>query len=155
MPTGNLATLRQTIAARIAATSTTAFRQGTSTAWKQERHPFAILDASHARKHLTFSANVDSANVTDRGAGSSSANPWQIEASVRVLFSYRIRASRRADLDLSSTAAEAVAASILSLDTEDATYRILPDLIYSPTLTDDGETVLIEQRYLIRFDSTI
>ena len=155
MATGTLSALRQAIASRVGATSTTGLVQGTASTWKQERHPFAILDSSQARKHLTYSVAVESATITADGSGSSAASPWQIEASIRVLFLYRIRASRRADLDLSATAAEAVAASVLTVATEDATYQILPDLIYSPTMTDDGEAVLVESRYLVRFPASI
>jgi len=32
---------------------------------------------------------------------------------------------------------------------------IRPDLLFSPTLTEDGEALLVEQRYRVRFDSTI
>jgi len=158
MPTtGSISELRQTFAARIAASSTTGLGQGsiTSPSWKEERAPFALLDESKARAHLAFSCQISDASVTDAGDGSSSESPFQIAATVAVLFTYRVRASRQADLDKAADAAEAVARSVLTLAAEDVRYNILPDLIYSPTMTDDGEAVQVEQRYLVRFDSTI
>ena len=158
MPTtGSISELRQTFATRIAASSTTGLGQGsiTSPSWKEERAPFALLDESKARAHLAFSCQISDASVTDAGDGSSSESPFQIAATVAVLFTYRVRASRQADLDAAADAAEAVARSVLTLAAEDVRYNILPDLIYSPTMTDDGEAVQVEQRYLVRFDSTI
>lgn len=157
MATGTLSELRQTIATRIAATSTAGLGQGSLSAptWKEERAPFALLDESKARMHLAFSTQIAEAIVTENGDGSSASSPFQILATVAVLFLYRVRASRQADLDKAADAAEAVAASILTLGSEDVRYNILPDLVYSPTMTEDGEAVLVEQRYLVRFDSTI
>lgn len=158
MPTtGTISELRQTIAARIAASSTTGLGQGsiTSPSWKEERAPFALLDEPKARAHLAFSCQIADATVTDSGDGSSSSSPFQLEATVAVLFTYRVRASRQADIDKAADAAEAVARSILTLAAEDVRYNILPDLIFSPTMTEDGEAVQVEQRYRVRFDSTI
>jgi len=142
---------------RISATSTVGLGQGslTTPTWKEERSPFALLDEPKARAHLAFSCQISEAIVTDNSDGSSASSPFQILATVAVLFTYRVRASRQADLDKAADAAEAVAASILTLGSADAVYNITPDLVYSPTMTDDGEAVLVEQRYLARFDSTI
>jgi hypothetical protein len=151
MPTtGTISELRQTMASRIAASSTTGLGQGSITS-----PTFALLDEPKARAHLAFSCQIADASVTDNGDGSSSASPFQIEATVAVLFTYRVRASRQLDLDKAADAAEAVARSILTLAAEDVRYNILPDLIFSPTMTDDGEAVQVEQRYRVRFDSTI
>jgi len=154
---GTLSELRQFFATRIAASSTTGLGQGsiTSPTWKQERAPFALLDEGKARTHLAFSCQISDAIFVDAGDGSSTASPFVLEATVAVLFLYRIRASRQADVDKAADAAEAVARSILTLGTEDRQYMILPDLLFSPTLTDDGEALLVEQRYRVRFDTTI
>lgn len=154
---GTLSELRQFFATRIAATSTSGLGQGTITSptWKQERSPFALLDEPKARTHLAFSCQIADAIFTDAGDGSSTASRYVVEASVAVLFLYRIRASRQADVDKAADAAEAVARSIMTLGTEDREYMILPDLLFSPTLTDDGEALLVEQRYRVRFDTTI
>mgnify|MGYP001384389605 CR=1 FL=1 len=154
---GTLAELRQFVAARIAASSTAGLAQGsiTSPTWRQERSPFAILDSPKSRTHLAFSCQIQSADFVPAGDGSSSASPFVVEAVLAVLFLFRVRASRQADIDAAATAAEHVARSVLTLGTEDQDYMILPDLLFTPTMADDGETLMVEQRYRVRFETTI
>jgi hypothetical protein len=154
---GTLSELRQFFSTRIASTGTAGFAQGsiTSPTWKPERSPFALLDEPKARAHLAYSVQISEAVFVDDGDGSSSVSPFRVEATIAVLFTYRIRASRQADIDSAATAAEAVAASILALGAEDQRYNVFPDLLFSPTMTDDGEALLVEQRYRARFDTSI
>ena len=69
---------------------------------------FALLDEPKARTHLAFSCQIADAIFTDAGDGSSTASRYVVEASVAVLFLYRIRASRQADVDKAAEALEKV-----------------------------------------------
>lgn len=148
---GRISELRQTIRDRVQATNATRFKQGSATpTWKETRRPYKILDDSHARKHLLFTIDVSSVRTGLGGRGNLS-DGYLVEAEVKVQFLYRIRASDHDDEDSAADAAEAVAGSILTPGAWDHIYNISANEIFSSDLTPDGESLLVDQRYVVRF----
>ena len=148
---GKISELRQTVRSRVSSTSASDFKQGSTTpTWKEARRPYEILDDSHARNHLLFSVDVPSVRVLPDARGNY-LEGYDLEADVRVQFISRIRAGQHTDEDSAADAAEAVASSILTLGEEDHRYGIEPVEIHSAQPTPDGEGLLVEQRYRVRF----
>ena len=148
---GKISELRQTVRSRVSSTSAADFKPGSTTpTWQEARRPYEILDDSHARNHLLFSVDVPSVRVLPDARGNY-LDGYDLEADVRVQFIYRIRAGQHTDEDSAADAAEAVASSILTLGEEDHRYGIEPVEIHSAQPTPDGEGLLVEQRYRVRF----
>ena len=148
---GKISELRQTIRSRVSSTPVSDFKQGSATpTWKEARRPYEILDDSHARNHLLFTVDVPSVRVLPDARGSY-VEGFDMEGDVRVQFIYRVRAGQHADEDSAADAAEAVASSILTIGEEDHRYAIDPVEIHSTQPTPDGEGLLVEQRYRVRF----
>jgi hypothetical protein len=149
---GQISDLRQQIVGLIKAVTVTAFQQGSITqTLKEARRPYAILDDSHARKHLLFSVDIPSVRFENTFNGNAT-HPYLLLADVRVQFLYRIRAADHDDEDKASDLAEAITTKLLQFTSFNQKYNILPTEIHSTTLTPDGESVLVEQRYSVRFD---
>jgi len=148
---GSISDLRGQVVTLIKAVPLGSFQQGSITSTlKEARRPYAMLDDSHARKHLLFSVDVPSVSFSDFHANQSF--PYLAKADLRVQFLYRIRAADHDDEDKASDLAEAICNKLLTLSTFNQKYNILPVEIHGTELTPDGESVLISQRYSVTFD---
>jgi len=147
--------LEELTLARILALDGTPYNQGTTIrgAWREAEIPLSVADEAHPLGHLLV--NVFAESGRNRGMERDQAGRFLAVASdLVILFTYHLRrGTQLEDARQAADAAHDVARALLAWPSR----RVVVDLVnlWRPTLTPDGEWLLVRQDYVARFDLSI
>ena len=131
------------------------YKQGrTSPKWHESSTPITVLQDPSSLAHLAFSVWIQSAPNSDLERDSYVDGFLWIETRLKVAYTYRLRASRQTEDARTGTAAaiDVIRALMRPWDENKgcALVRLVDGL--QPSVSLDGEYLLIVQDYTIAFD---
>ncbi|MEO0602308.1 MAG: hypothetical protein AAF211_12775 [Myxococcota bacterium] len=145
--------VEQAFVARIAALDASAYQQHVTTEnWHESLVPLSVaLDRGEG--HLAFTVAIQSAGNTGLHRDAEVAGEIYVVARAAITFGYRLRAgSQVADARLATDAAHDVTRMLMA----PWPASPCPDVAFveglQPSLTPDGEWLLVNQIYEVRFD---
>jgi len=155
MSLGYLNTLSAVVAeleARIVEIDASDFAAITATAAFHAASSLSVQAVGSGLRHLAFEVQVVRCTVESQAFDSVRA--VELAPDIAVRFLYQIRAgAQQTDKHKSMDAAVAVAGALLSDPIFDV--NVNPIDLYTPTGTDDGQWLLVEQFYRVRFDQSL
>ena len=149
--------LEEALVARIAALDGSPYNQDARIGqWREAQIPLSVQSASQAAGHLTFNVFAEAARNSTLERDTSPGGFVKLITDVAVIFAYHIRPApdrQLADQRAASDAALDVARAVLALP--QAAFQTLPVTLWRPSVTDNGEWMLIRLDFLAIHDVSL
>lgn len=153
----SIAELERELVRRIAALDGSAYAQGARVGqWREASVPLSVVQEPQAIGHLTF--NVFGEAARNATLERDNAPGWiKLATDVAVLFAYHIRpasdGTQLEDQRSASDAAKDVARAVLAMPQN--LFVSLPVSIWRPSITTDGEWMLVRLDFLVVHDLSL